>query len=164
MTTPQLYQTFAAYNLWINEKLYAVAAHMSNEERKQDRGAFFGSIHSTLNHILFGDRAWMNRLARADYALKPAGEDLFDDFDALRAERIEMDAAIIDWTKTLTTEQLHSDLTWVSGIDGKSRAHPVWLLTSHMFNHQTHHRGQITTLLSQLGKDVGATDLPWMPN
>lgn len=163
MTTPELYQTFAAYNRWMNEKTYAVAAAMTDAERRQDRGAFFKSIHSTLNHILFGDRAWMNRLAQTNFDLKAIGEDLFDDFDALHAERAEMDAAIVDWTRTLTPEQLHSDLTWISGADGKSRTHPVWLLASHMFNHQTHHRGQITTLFSQMGKDVGPTDMPWMP-
>ena len=159
---PELYQTFARYNRWMNEKLYAVAAELSDEERKTDRGAFFGSIHRTLNHILFGDRIWMNRLSGSSYEVKPMGVDLYDDFGALRAARTRLDDDILAWAEGLTLEFLQGDHAWVSGMDKKTRTQPVWLLTSHMFNHQTHHRGQITTLLSQMGKDIGSTDMPWM--
>jgi len=160
---PVLYQTLARYNAWMNGKLYAACAELPDAERKADRGAYFGSIHSTLNHILFGDRAWMNRLAGAGYETKPIGDDLFEDFDALRAARTQMDADLEAWTTDLAPETLTRTFTWTSGIDGKTRTHPLWLLTPHMFNHQTHHRGQITTLLSQAGQDVGSTDLPWGP-
>jgi len=164
MTSPDLYQSFARYNLKMNEKTYAVVKTISDDERKRDRGAFFGSIHSTLNHILFGDCAWMNRIAERDYPLKPIGEDLYDDFSALQEARNQADADILRWTEQLTLDRLSQSLTWTSGVDGLTRTKSVWLLTSHMFNHQTHHRGQITTLLSQMGLDIGTTDLPWICN
>ena len=73
-----------------------------------------------------------------------------------------MDQDILDWTAGLTEAWLAQPLSWTSGVDGQTRTRPGWLLACHLFNHQTHHRGQLTTLLSQMGHDVGATDLPWM--
>lgn len=160
----------AAYNRWMNERVYAACAPIPDAERKRDRGAFFKSIHGTLNHLLFGDRAWLGRFLGADRN-DPSGRFyaprtdaiLFEDFDALRAERAWLDEEIARWAAGLTETWLAADFTWTSGIDGKTRTFPAWLLVTHMFNHQTHHRGQLTTLLSQLGIDPGATDLPWMP-
>ncbi|MEM8988427.1 MAG: DinB family protein [Pseudomonadota bacterium] len=163
MSTPQLYQTFSEYNIWMNGRLYAVCGELDDAARKADRGAFFGSIHSSLNHVLFGDRAWMGRFTGRDYGVKPIGQDLYEDFDALKAARLEMDDEIKSWTTSLDVDWLTQDFVWKSGIDGKTRRQPTWVLVSHMFNHQTHHRGQVTTLLSQLGKDIGSTDLPWGP-
>jgi uncharacterized damage-inducible protein DinB len=91
------------------------------------------------------------------------GVDLYGDFEELRAARVAMDEDILAWAADLTQAGLREDLSWTSGVDGKTRSRPRWLLASHLFNHQTHHRGQLTTLLSQLGHDVGPTDLPWMP-
>jgi uncharacterized damage-inducible protein DinB len=161
---PQLYRTFARYNQWMNQKTYEVCAKIDDAERRQDRGAFFKSIHGTLNHLLFGDRIWMGRFTGRQYPIAPMGLDLHDDFSELRAARAAMDQDILDWTAGLTEAWLAGTLTWTSGVDGATRARPCWLLASHLFNHQTHHRGQLTTLLCQLGHDVGPTDLPWMPN
>jgi len=159
----ELYQTFARYNQWMNEKVYAVCAGIDDAERKRDRGAFFRSIHGTLNHLLFGDRAWLGRFTGKPYETAPMGVDLYDDFAALRSARVAMDEDILAWSRNLTETWLRDDLSWTSGVDGKTRSRPGWLLASHLFNHQTHHRGQLTTLLCQQGHDVGPTDLPWMP-
>ncbi len=158
-----LYQTMARYNAWMNEKLYAAAAALSDAERKRDRGAFFGSIHGTLDHILLGDRAWMNRLAGRDYPMRPIGELLYEDFAALHEARVAMDADILAWTGSLTDEWLAEPMTWTSALYGGDLVHPRWGLVQHLFNHQTHHRGQATTLLTQCGLDVGPTDLPAAP-
>lgn len=163
MRDVELYQTFARYNQWMNGKVYAVCAEIDDGERKRDRGAFFKSIHGTLNHLLFGDRAWMGRFTGKDYAIAPMGVDLYEDFADLRAARIAMDEDILAWSAGLTEERLSENLSWTSGVDGVTRSRPLWLLVSHMFNHETHHRGQLTTLLSQMGHDIGPTDLPWMP-
>ena len=163
MTNPALFQTMARYNAWMNGKVYDVAATLSDEDRKADRGAFFGSLHATLDHILWGDRAWMNRLASRDYPIGPLGAPLYDDFDALRVARGEADADILAWTEALTPEWLAGTYEWSSVVYQRDFAHPRWGLVQHMFNHQTHHRGQITTLLSQAGLDVGATDMPFGP-
>lgn len=163
MPSVQIFQNLAVYNEWMNKKVYATVAELPDEIRKEDKGAFFKSIHSTLNHIVFGDRAWMNRLAGTHYDLKPIGQDLFSEFGELRRERSILDQAIIQWTQSLRAEDLETNLTWISGADGKERTHLRGWLLAHMFNHQTHHRGQVTTLLSQLGKDVGSTDMPFLP-
>ncbi len=163
MITPAYCETFAVYNQWMNEKIYADCATMSDEARKRDQRAFFGSIHSTLNHLYFGDSAWMNRLAQRTYPIKPIGEDYFDAFDALREARTRLDADILEWSRNLAPEDLAQTLTWKSGVDGQTRDTPLWVLAANMFNHQTHHRGQVTTLLSQMGRDIGSTDLPRMP-
>jgi len=147
----------------MNQKLYAVCAEIDDVERKRDRGAFFKSIHGTLNHLLFGDRVWLGRFAAKDYAIAPMGVDLYDDFADLQAARIEMDEDILAWSAGLSEAGLSESLSWTSGVDGVTRSRPRWLLASHMFNHQTHHRGQLTTLLCQMGHDVGPTDLPWTP-
>jgi uncharacterized damage-inducible protein DinB len=160
---PELYQTFARYNQWMNQKVYAVCAEIDDVERRRDRGAFFKSIHGTLNHLLFGDRAWMRRFTGKDYRIAPMGVDLYDDFQELYAARTAMDQDILDWTAGLSEAWLRAPFSWTSGMDGTTRSRPGWLLASHLFNHQTHHRGQLTTLLCQLGYDVGPTDLPWMP-
>ena len=160
MPKPELYRALAAYNRAMNARVYEVCAGIPDAARRADRGAFFKSIHGTLNHLLYGDRALMNRLAGTAFDLAPVGEDLYESFDELRAERIATDAEICDWTKTLDEPWLAAEIAWVSGIDNQQRVQPRWLLVSHLFNHQTHHRGQLTTLLTQAGYDVGVTDLP----
>ena len=162
MPDPQLYRTFARYNQRMNRKVYAVRAGIDDAERRRDRGAFFKSIHGTLNHLLFGDRAWLGRLSGRQYAIAPMGVDLYEDFEELPAARAAMDQDILEWTEALTAAWLREPLTWTSGVDGITRTRPRWLLASHLFNHQTHHRGQLTTLLCQMGHDIGSTDLPWM--
>ena len=157
------YRAMARYNAWMNEKVYAVCAEIDDTERKRDRGAFFKSIHSTLDHVLLGDRAWMGRFTGTRYETKAIGVDLFDDFGALTEARLSMDQDILRWTEELDTAWLSEPLTWTSVIDKMTRTMPRWACVSHLFNHQTHHRGQVTTLLSQMNRDVGPTDMPWMP-
>ena len=154
----------ARYNQWMNERLYAVCLEMSDAERKLDRGAFFGSIHTSLNHILYGDTSFMARFRGEPTNVPPIGEDLYADFDALAEARRDMDAAILDWAGSLSNAWLQQDLTYKSAVDGKTRTRANWVLVTHMFNHQTHHRGQVTTLLSQMGLDMGSTDIPFMPD
>ena len=160
MTLPAQYQAFAQYNQIMNEKLYAICMDIPDSERKLDRNAFFKSIHRTLDHLILGDRAWMNRLAAKNYNLVAIGDDLFDDFDEMHKARIELDTDISHWTESLTDEGLNTEMTWTASLDGVERTQPTWLLVSQIFNHQTHHRGQLSTLLSQAGYDLGITDLP----
>jgi uncharacterized damage-inducible protein DinB len=156
-------QTFAAYNTWMNEKVYACAGQLSDEERKRDRGAFFRSIHSTLNHLVWADRLWLARFTAHKVEPAPIGVDLYADFDHLRLARVEMDAEISNWAMTLRPNALGGPLTWFSGVAQKDMTRPLWLCVLQLFNHQTHHRGQVTTLLKQAGVDPGITDLPWAP-
>ncbi|MGH8444244.1 MAG: DinB family protein, partial [Solimonas sp.] len=144
---------FSAYNGWMNERLYAAAASLSDAERKADRGAYFKSIHSTFNHLLYGDTAWLYRFtARSLDGLRPDASR-YDDFAALRGRRAELDAELRIWAETVTPEWLAADFNYYSQVYRTSYVRPAWTLVAHLFNHQTHHRGQITTLLSQAGID-----------
>ncbi len=155
--------TLARYNTWMNTRLYAACEGLSDQQRKLDRGAFFGSIHNTLNHILFGDTAFMARFTGEPATVPELGEVLHDSFSALADARASLDKRINAWSQTLTHDWLTTTLTYCSKVDGVQRTLPRWLLVTHMFQHATHHRGQVSTLLNQLGMDIGTTDLPFMP-
>ena len=157
------YTLMARYNTWMNEKLYELCADLSDEQRKQDRQAFFRSIHGTLDHILWGDKVWMGRFVNEPFNGPRLGQQLYEDFDAMRTERKRVDRWIEDWARQLDPGWLQAPFSFTSGQDGKTRSSPAWALVSHLFNHQTHHRGQVTTLLKQAGVHPGVTDLPWLP-
>jgi uncharacterized damage-inducible protein DinB len=156
-------QLMAEYNRWMNQKLYAACAGLPDEDRKRDCGAFFKSIHGSLNHILWGDRAWLSRFNGKTYDTKPIGIDLYADFAELRAARAAMDREILEWAAGVTMQWFNEPMTWTSRLYNITQTHPRWVLVTQMFNHEMHHRGQITTLLSQRGIDVGITDLPMLP-
>ena len=163
MITESYAQLMAQYNQWINARLYALCATLPDAELRKDRGAFFHSIYGTLNHIAYGDMAFLSRFTGNPGVVPEPGADLFGTFDRLRAERVSLDRRILDWSASLSPAWLAEPLTYTSKIDGKTRTVPKWVLVTHTFNHQTHHRGQVTTLLSQMGLDVGTTDIPFMP-
>jgi len=153
----------AEYNQWMNKRLYASCGSMTDSERKKDRSAFFGSIHRTLNHIMFGDLAFMSRFTGNPKSVPELGVDLYTDYEELWVARSKLDDRILDWTKSLSKDWLLEELSYESKIDGVTRTMARWILVTQMFNHETHHRGQITTLLSQSGIDMGTTDIPFMP-
>jgi uncharacterized damage-inducible protein DinB len=169
------YRWMARYNAWFNERLYDASAQLDDAARKADRGAFFGSIHNTLNHLIVADQIWLKRLrqtgvehgfggkALAGEVLDlPDGHALnqpvFDDWSPLRAKRQQLDAAISAWFSAMPADFPASTMRY-SNSRGVRRAHPTWQALSHFFNHQTHHRGQVTTLLKQAGVDPGVTDM-----
>jgi uncharacterized damage-inducible protein DinB len=145
----------AGYNQWMNDKLYALAAELSDEERKRDVGAFFGSLHGTLHHLILADRIWLSRFEGTTLTQDPS---LATDFDKLRAARKIEDERILRFAGALTESAMTADFSY-KNMHGDPFTHPLWWAVSHAFNHQTHHRGQATTLLMQLGKDPGVTDL-----
>jgi uncharacterized damage-inducible protein DinB len=156
-------QLMAAYNQWQNQQVYAAALRLSDEQRKADRGAFFKSIHSTLNHILWGDLTWLSRFIGEALINTPPSEDVYADFAQLHAARVALDARLITWADTLTDEWLNEPVTWTSKVYGFTQTIPRWVQVQQLFNHQTHHRGQVGTLLKQYGIDVGITDVPLLP-
>ncbi|HSV19682.1 MAG TPA: DinB family protein [Casimicrobiaceae bacterium] len=163
MIDPDYCRLLARYNRWMNERLYALVGAMDPADRTRDRGAFFGSIERTLSHLVWADRAWLGRFVQEPYAEPGYGADLYTDFDVLRRERDNTDAAILDWTANLTQQWLDGALRYTRKADGRTVSLPAWIAVTHFFNHSTHHRGQVTTLMKQAGVDPGVTDLPWMP-
>jgi uncharacterized damage-inducible protein DinB len=166
MITVAYARKMARYNRWQNVQVYAAAAKLTDDVRRQERGAFFGSIHGTLNHILWGDQQWMSRFAdtpRPTVGSIPESVGQHADFTDLERERAAFDAVIIDWADNLDPASLEGDLTWYSGATKSEMSKPKWPLITHMFNHQTHHRGQVHCMLTQCGVDPGATDLGFMP-
>jgi len=156
-------RAMAGYNRWMNQKLYEICANISDEERKRDAGAFFKSIHGTLNHLLLADKSWMGRFTGMPENFKSLDQELYSDFDALRKEREKQDQAIISWVASLQDSDLGNDLTFTAMTSPMTRTYPLWFVLSHFFNHQTHHRGQVTTLIKQLDIDPGITDLLMLP-
>ncbi len=165
------YRYLARYNRWFNQRLYAACTQLTDEERKRERGAFFGSIHATLNHIVWGDRLWLPRFAEQGVAFPSLGGDalalpeaaahatlLYEDWEELRSRRDELDAVIEQWIADMPAD-FPMRLMRYSNTKGVQREHPAWQGLTHFFNHQTHHRGQVTTLLAQSDIDPGTTDL-----
>jgi uncharacterized damage-inducible protein DinB len=161
LVTPDWVRLMAGYNAEMNRRIYAAAARMDDAGRRAPRGAFWGSIHATLNHLLWADRIWMHRFAgwpKPKVAL-PDSADLFDGFAELAAERVASDAALCDWAAALPADWLQGDLTWYSGAIQREVNRPKSVLLTHLFNHQTHHRGQVHAMLTQAGQATGDTDL-----
>ncbi|MFP6741353.1 MAG: DinB family protein [Alphaproteobacteria bacterium] len=157
------YLAMAQYNRWMNQRLYECCENIDDVERKRDKGAFFGSIHRTLNHILYGDLAFMSRFTGQPRDVPELGIDLYEDFHDLWLARQSLDDRIEAWSSSLSEEWLQNMLTYASKVDCVVRTVPRWVLVTHMYNHETHHHGQVTTLLSQMGLDIGTTDIPFMP-
>lgn len=165
MMSPQWLGALARYNRWMNEKLYALAATMSDEARKRDCGAFFKSIHGTFNHLLLADKVWLGRFTGATApegfmgpdGIRSLDQELFVDFEELRSARLATDEQLSRWISELTEARLAAPLVFMRR--GQRHEAPLWWMVAHVFNHQTHHRGQVTTLFTQLGYDPGVTDL-----
>ena len=159
-------QTMARYNTWQNGNVYGAAANLSDVQRKENRGAFFGSIHATLNHILWADQIWLMRFGAAPQPAArtiPEGLTQFEEWDALVSERQRFDAHIQSWADGIDASALSGDLTWFSAGAGREVSASRALLVAHLFNHQTHHRGQVSALLTSFGINPGVTDLPFGP-
>lgn len=153
----------AVYNHWMNQQLYAVCACMQDEERKRDLGAYFRSIHGTFNHVLLVDRLWLGRIYNAPFTISSLDHELYADFAVLKRERKKTDDDITVLVKTLDPERLAEPVTFTSFVNKREVMLPLDLIMVHLFHHQTHHRGQITTMISQLGYEFGQTDIIYMP-
>ena len=146
------------YNAWANERLYAACAALSDEDRKRGRPSFFGSIHRTLNHILVGDRVWLSRLDGRPHGVKSLDQELYGDFGQLSAARRDEDARLTAVVGSYKNEDLKRYLAYRS-MAGEAKSVPMAQVLGHLFNHQTHHRGQIHGLLSDTPVPPPSLDL-----
>jgi uncharacterized damage-inducible protein DinB len=159
-------QRMARYNRWQNENLYGAADRLSETERQRERGAFFGSIEKTLNHLLWGDQRWMSRFTDVPgpKAGIPDSVSFYGDWTNLKSERVGFDRKILAWADIVDDAWLAEDQTYYSGATKREWTRPRWLLVTHMFNHQTHHRGQVHCMLTAAGAKPSDTDLPFLPD
>lgn len=140
------YHVLAGYNRWANERLYSAAAELTDAQYRADRGAFFGSVHGTLNHLLVADRIWMHRFTGAG-AVAPLDTILFERLEDLRTARAEEDMRIIAFAEGLEEAALARTIAYANS-SGQHFSQPLDTALDHFFNHQTHHRGQAHALLS----------------
>jgi uncharacterized damage-inducible protein DinB len=144
------YTTFAGYNAWCNERLYAAAADVSDADYRADRGAFFKSLHGTLNHLLVGDRIWMKRFTGAGELPASLDAILYDDFAALRAARRSEDTLISRYIARLSDSDLVGTIRFRTFVKPQTVEQALAPALDHFFNHQAHHRGQAHALLSAI--------------
>ena len=154
----------ARYNAWQNGSLVTAADGLSDADRWRDRGAFFGSIAATFNHVLWDDALWLKRFAgdvRPELTV-PVSLDVPRDWAAFKALRVERDAEVSAWAEGVTEADLDGVITWYPG-GGEARVEkPATVCFAHLFNHQTHHRGQIHGMLTAAGAVPEPTDLPML--
>jgi uncharacterized damage-inducible protein DinB len=153
------FDMFARYNAWANARLYDAARALPDADYRADRGAFFKSVHGTLNHLLVTDRVWMHRFTGAGTPPDRLDAILFDTFSTLEAARREEDARIVSYVSSLTPQALAGSISYrrVSTPDLMTQALAPAL--AHWFNHQTHHRGQAHALLTALTGRAPELDL-----
>jgi uncharacterized damage-inducible protein DinB len=158
---PAFVRTMAAYNTEMNRRIFAASARLSDPERRRPRGAFWGSIHGTLCHVLWGDQMWMSRF---DGWPKPTvmqkdSAGLVEDFAELCRHRTEADDRISAWAQRIDAAWLAGDMAWFSHSAQRELRSSRAFLVTHFFNHQTHHRGQAHAMITAAGEQTGDTDL-----
>lgn len=161
MISPDHVRLMARYNEWQNRSIFDAAAGLPDEARRQARGAFFGSIFGTLNHLAWGDSVWLHRFTGRP---KPAmgirdSATLFADWDSLVEARAGLDAEFNAFAADISADWLATVQSWYSGAAGREISRPNWALVAHVFNHQTHHRGQVHAMLTAAGAKPDDTDL-----
>ncbi|MEZ4749116.1 MAG: DinB family protein [Bdellovibrionota bacterium] len=165
------FQAFANYNQRMNHKLYQAAGKLTPDNRVRDCKAFFGSVQATLQHIMVADLIWLRRFqvlpplreilsAVTSYPdIDRLDQTIYPDFDELTSVRKRLDALIVEFAGALTPALLEAPFRY-KNLAGTTFENSYWVYVAHFFNHQTHHRGQTTTMLTQMGVDVGVTDFP----
>jgi uncharacterized damage-inducible protein DinB len=147
------FDMFAGYNAWANRRLYDAAAKLTEAQYRTDRGAFFRSLHGTLNHLLVGDRIWMRRFTGEGPSPARLDEILHDDLASLRAAREAEDRRILDYVAGLDEAKLAGLIRYRRLTAPDEVVQPLAPALAHFFNHQTHHRGPAHAILTGL---VGA--------
>lgn len=153
------FQMFAAYNRWANRAVYAAAGELTGDELNSNRGAFFGSMLATLNHLLVADRVWMKRFTGTGDAPTALDTILHADLPGLEAARQAEDERILSWIDGLTEDRIAANFSYTPLTNPEPVTQRLGSALSHLFNHQTHHRGQCHMILTSLGKPSLSLDL-----
>ncbi len=165
MITADWARHMARYNRWQNDSLVAAADGLDGAARELDRGAFFGSIQRTFSHLLWGDTIWIARFdgGKSVSVTSDGSLEMARDWAQFKSMRTAMDQRIGDWASTVTDADIKGVLTWYSKAVEREMSVSRAVCIMQIFNHQTHHRGQIHAMLTSAGATTGDTDLPFMP-
>lgn len=172
MITGGYAQEMARYNRWQNNQLAEFLQSLTPKELTLERGAFFGSIMGTVNHLLWGDWMWMSRFEKRDGPdgnIHKAGGGIHEsvylcpDLQSWLALREKIDARILNWAEGLGDDPLTGSFTWYSAANEADVTMPYALCVIHFFNHQTHHRGQVHKMLTETGSEAPVSDIVFMP-
>ncbi len=147
----------ARFNQWVNGHIYDSVAALTDEDYRRDRRAFFGSIHNTLNHLLVVDRLWIGRIRGADTGIKSLTDILYDEFEPLRAARRREDEGLIELVDGVDEESLTATVVYRRMLGSGEQQTRLDHILITLYNHQTHHRGQVHAMLTQAG--VTPTDI-----
>lgn len=162
MTLKDHFALMAGYNAWANGRLYRMAGQLTDEQYRRNVGAYFESLQGTLNHLLVADRIWLRRLTGTGEAPKRLNEILYENLSELSAARRAEDERLIRFVESTTDEQLEGSAEYRT-LDGSRQKQPLREVLAHLFNHQTHHRGQAHGILTTLGvKEPDSLDVLWM--
>ena len=159
MTNITNFQLLANFNTWANTKIFSSCKELDVTEYKKDRGAFFSSIHGTLNHLLVVDRAYIFHIEGKDHGLKSLDQILYENLFQLEKARIEEDKRLVDLVNILSEESINKEITY-NGFETGKTTYTINTILITLFNHQTHHRGQIHNMLSQEGIKPPKIDIP----
>ncbi len=165
MISNQYLRMMSCYNRWQNQWMYSAAEQLSDGERQENRSGFWGSIESTLCHIYWGDRIWFSRFDLVDPPGVPIGESstFVSDWRKLTEDREQLDNLVMQWSDDFEEGPILGSLEWFSGAANKDMKAPLSMVLPHIFNHQTHHRGQVHAMLTAAGAPTQDTDLFLMP-
>ena len=153
------YVMFAAYNRWANARICDTVSLLSPEDYRRDCGAFFKSMHGTLNHLLVADRIWLNRFTGEGDAPTALDQILHEEFQDLWHARSREDERIVKWIASLDESDLEGTFTYTPITNPVQVTQRLAPALAHFFNHQTHHRGHMHMILTVLGRDAPSLDL-----
>jgi len=153
------FEMLARYNRWANQLLYEAATNLPDTSYREDRGAFFKSMEGTLNHLLVTDRIWMHRFTGEGDAPYRLDTILFHDLSLLRGARMAEDNRIVSYADSLDETKLNGVIKYRRVSTPDEHTQPLWPALAHLFNHQTHHRGQAHAILTGLTGKAPELDL-----
>jgi uncharacterized damage-inducible protein DinB len=156
MLTPEDLHLLYEYNAWANRRVLDACAALDSEQITRDLRSSFPSVHDTLDHILGAERIWLSRWRGHSPTSMPAGASI--QFGEIRAGLAAADREILDYVAGLKVADLERVLEY-SNLSGKPMAEPLWQTLHQVANHGSYHRGQLTTMLRQLGAKPAGTDL-----
>ena len=150
-------QELYAFNRWANSRMRAAIANLTAEQLTQDMKNSFPSVHDTVLHIMTSEWVWLARWMGTSPTAMPA------EWRDYTLEQINREWAAIETAQTAFVERLREGeldrIVEYRNLTGELHSNALWQLMRHMVNHSTYHRGQVTTMLRQLGQDAVSTDL-----